>query len=640
MLEIHINAHRVDLPTDIRLSITIENPFMLQDRIPAPYSLAFTLPPTAHNLRVFNFPDRIPSYSASGAMTATRECRILFEAVTIATGVISLAEYNQGIKATFRGADINDVMRSRLYETPMHQYVFDTANWQVINFDDPTNYAGRYRQHAIDAANGSDPRMVVAPIKTATGDELLSFTAEREATRADGDPIPYPRAPQAMADQEYINYYNPATLEFALRAVSPPPRGWPYAIVHTAIFPFLRVHGVLDEIFGAALRTNAFSGGELADLVIPSTYFHNWRKYNGRDVAFHGPGGMMFSNKPPFSYNIIYPPGTPAQPFYRTNQFLPSVPAPDLLKELLKVFCASMVIKGGALDIRLNKDIITAPVAHNWDGKLIDRPIITPEALKVYKYGYEGEEEYTPGDDLITVDSVHDMINDPFEPEEEDELTRVYFIASTGQYYERNAIEDLDGDGEPLGTFRYSYRLLSGGYGQAFETDKDTYDAVASLKPMPLVPAEYWWTAENTLAVHPGTDWWTVPHYDGDRETRSESAHLMFFRGFVPSVHPGHTYPLLSPYDHAPDGTPIGDISLAWQGENGLLANFHAPFRQWVERDKVKVNGAFLLSPQDIHNLDITEKVHLHGRNFYIERIQLTIRHNRIDPAVIDLIET
>lgn len=42
----------------------------------------------------------------------------------------------------------------------------------------------------------------------------------------------------------------------------------------------------------------------------------------------------------------------------------------------------------------------------------------------------------------------------------------------------------------------------------------------------------------------------------------------------------------------------------------------------------------------DIANLDMSRKVHLRGINFFIERVELTIRQNKIEPAAIDLIES
>ncbi|HWK58100.1 MAG TPA: hypothetical protein VNQ80_12210 [Parapedobacter sp.] len=637
MLEIFISNQKVDLSIDIQIALTIENPFMLQDRVPTPYSLTFELPATARNLKTFNFPNRIASHKSNA--TVTRSCRILFQSVTIATGIVTITNFEQTIKAAFKGADLTETMRSYIYEMPMEFYEFDTPDWTDIDFDDPHNYAGRYRQMAIDAANGLDPRMVVAPVKVETDNMPLQFSYQRQVR---GEFVTSLRYPQRMMDTEYINYYNPEEEEFALRSDTPAVRGEPYAIVHAPIFPFTRVHYILSSIFGSALASNIFDAPELEDLVVPSTYFQNWKNNASARVQFNGPGGMMFLNKPPFGSSPIFPPGYPTDPFFRLNDFLPAYPGPDLLKELLKLFCASMVIKNGRFDIRLNKDIIAEPVATKWDEKLIGKPTISTEKKHIYKYGYEGEDPYIPENDAVSVTSLRAMFTDAdaqvLDPG--DQVTRVYNVTSLGAYYEC-IIEQLEPAPSPKPNKYMTFKLLDGGYGKAPDTTQDTFDAVASLKPLPLVPKQYWVTAENAVDIPPELYWWAVPYYQGDRGARPEGANIMFHRGMtdVLSDFVSHQYPLLSPYRVTPSNYPVGDLSLKWTGDDGLLANFHAGFKNWIERDRARVSGSFLLTPLDLHNLDITSKVHLQGRNFYIERIQVNIRANRIDPAHIDLVE-
>src|SRR5690606_23216181 len=130
------------------------------------------------------------------------------------------------------------------------------------------NYAGRYRKMAIDAANGLDPRMVVAPIKVSTQNVPLQFIYDRQFRG--GPVITSPLYPQRMMDTEYINYYNPDTEEVALRSAEPSTGRAPYDITHAPIFPYARVSYIISAIFGAALDNNIFDAPELEDLVIPA----------------------------------------------------------------------------------------------------------------------------------------------------------------------------------------------------------------------------------------------------------------------------------------------------------------------------------------------------------------------------------
>lgn len=636
MLEIYVSNQKVDLPTDIQIALTIENPMMLQDRIPTPYSLTFTLPPTSKNLRLFGHPNRIPSFASSTGVINTTPCRILFQPFTLITGVMNTTEYDGGIKAAFKGADLTDVMRQSIYSTFMDDYVFATNNWEVQDPDDPLNWVGRYRDLAISAANGGDPKFTAAPVKVNNGNYNVVWTQEVKSRSDTTNTVA--RFTQRMLQQEYINYYNPETEEFALRSDDPPPRGEPFGFIHSAMFPMVRVHHIFSRYFGPSLVNNIFSVGELADLVMPSTYFHRWIETASRRVQFPGPKGMMFNNRAPFGYNPIYPPGTPTDPYFRLNSFMPDFPGPDLLKDVLKLFSASMVVSNGTFRIVLNKDIMAADLKAKWDDKMIGYPVMSMQKGQSYKYGYDGEETFAPDDELTTVATIHDMINDPYDVEDNEELEVVYHITSTNQYY-RKTIVSIKEDSEPEATVTISYELLDGGYGAPFNSQNETFEAVSTVKPMPMLPFEYWWTVDNSLTEHPDLAWWWVPYFDGERKDRPTQAHIMFHRGMVSSAHTGHEYPLVSPYAFGPDGSRVGNISLQWEGPDGLLANFHSEFRSWINKHRIRFKGSFLLTPLDLHNLDITSKIHLKGRNFYIERIQVNIRHNRIDPAVVDLIE-
>ena len=53
-------AYPLDLYPNTELNIVWENPLFLTDRIPAAFSLSFDLPATPNNLKVFNYPNRVP----------------------------------------------------------------------------------------------------------------------------------------------------------------------------------------------------------------------------------------------------------------------------------------------------------------------------------------------------------------------------------------------------------------------------------------------------------------------------------------------------------------------------------------------------------------------------------------------------
>lgn len=626
MLEIFVNNQKVDLPPDIQLSLTIENPFVLQDRIPTPYSLTFELPTTSRNLKIFRNPARIPSYLTALATIDPVPCTIYFQSLKIAEGVLNTDNYEGGIRASFLGVEFTEGMRRSLFSNQMDAYSFPTSNWFDINFDDPSNYAYRYRKFALDAAAGNDSKSVVAPIKMGT--DLLDFIYG-EFKVSYGEAVTVETVAKntgAMMDNEYIDFYNPATSEFMLRwPPSPPPL---HPAIHAPIFPHMRLGYILDSLFGDRLDGNFFKSGELSNLVVPSLYFPNWyRPDEWIFVALYR--GMMFENTP----------GT-MPPHINTNSFLASSTASDFIKQVMRMFCCTILPFGGRFELRHNRDILNAPPTDNWDSKLIGIPKISAQKSQRYRYGYSSESEFKVEGTVKTVASVHEMIADDITPPTSTEVKQVYHITTTGQLFRKIVTRNAPDDESEDPVIVTDYELLDASLGFPDEdSGADAFDATSELTPLPTKPCQYWWTAQNSAETHPETDWWSVPYWEGDRRVRPEKSGLMFFRGMTPAPRAGHSYPLLTPYDVSPAGDKVGNLSLKWEGPTGLVDNFHTDFRAWVEKNRVKADGMFLVDAMDLHKLDITTKKHLHGRNFFFERIRVTIHHNRIDPAHVEFIE-
>src|SRR5690606_21652826 len=115
MLEIIHNGKALNLPPDIQISLTIENPLLKEDRIPTPYSLSFELPRTRNNLEQFGWPDRLASY-IHGRYIRTIPVDIRFHSITISKGHLKLTSHLDSLKVTFSGIDYIDGLRNKLYE--------------------------------------------------------------------------------------------------------------------------------------------------------------------------------------------------------------------------------------------------------------------------------------------------------------------------------------------------------------------------------------------------------------------------------------------------------------------------------------------------------------------------------------------
>src|SRR5690606_35358876 len=162
--------------------MTMENPFMLEDRVPTPYSLTFELPPTPRNLQLFGYPDRIGSYTSGNSYNRSIEVVIRFNGLLIATGALILTEYDRTLKVNFSGVDFNSKLKDKMFEVPMDTIQIG-GTYNVAEWDNSANYANKYRQWAktnrYDDISGSDPRFVIAPIIRSTSDTPFSWWEHR-----------------------------------------------------------------------------------------------------------------------------------------------------------------------------------------------------------------------------------------------------------------------------------------------------------------------------------------------------------------------------------------------------------------------------------------------------------------------------
>lgn len=631
MLEIYVNGSLVDLPPNIQITMTIDNPFLIQDRIPVPHSLTFELPPTPKNQSIFDYTNRIPSLIESKGMFASYTCVIRMNSIVISEGQLVVTEFTRTFKCFFTAAEITPSMKNALFANEAGEFTFPTEDWFDVDFTDTDNYAHQYRQWALDAAAGLNEAITVAPVKVGSNQDL-DFLAGTFSMEVEGElvEIPVPKDVYAMMDQEYINYWNTTFNEFMLRKPStiPPPT---YPAVHASVFPQIRVGYLLNQLFGGRLDNNIFASGELADLVIPTTYFHNWFKAGGGMLYVNVLAGMMFDN------DLLT---TTDPPTVKLKSFLASMSTPNFIRELLKLFCATLTSSRGRFKLLRNKDIVFDSSAVNWDEKLIGVPTIGVEKGKVYRYGYGESKSSKLATAINTVSSLNEMINDVIAPTPSGTTEVGYFIETTNQTFLKRSERIPAEDDESEDIIKDSYELLDSGFGQSADSDgSESYDVTSSLKPLPVVPAPYWWSASNSATSHPDTAWWGVPQFDGERETRPELAGLCFYRGIVPAPQLDREYPLLTPYSYDTNGDPAGNLSLAWDGEDGLINRFHKEFKAWMERDKAKVSSTVRLTALDLHNLDITKKVYFHGRKFYIKQLRFTIEKNKIQPAIADFIE-
>lgn len=210
MLEVFIGNQAVDLPPDINLTITAENPIFTEDRIPMPYTYPNEFGKSPRNLAIWNHPERLMSSEVPDELP----CRIRFDGQYIDDGSYVLEETGETLSGYFKGIETNPN-----FEKPLNELILDFSD-EGSKLEDV---------FCMDADRYDNKNVVFAPIK-------LFGAIERG-----GDLVTW---------KNYINYYV-ANGHF-LRD----------------IFPAIRVGWLLDQIFGPALETNPFREEAYRNVVV------------------------------------------------------------------------------------------------------------------------------------------------------------------------------------------------------------------------------------------------------------------------------------------------------------------------------------------------------------------------------------
>ncbi|WP_282635778.1 hypothetical protein [Sphingobacterium thalpophilum] len=615
MLEIKVNKINIDLPEDISVAITVENPMFTTDKLPLPFSLSFELPPTPKNLKVFRHINRLGAHDGDKLFQAY-SCQIYFQSILIHDGVMNATNTQGTIKVSFKGVDFNENLKKALFTKDLG--TVDFAGDTTDGYDDTDSYYYSYRQWAAAHAYNTDNDYIFAPIAIKTREDEFGYYSDRIrgfADPRDGHMIysSIRNEPWWMIRYMYLNCFNATNQSFYY------PGG--QSGYHSLMFPQFRLGYIVNQLIGSALTLSPFDSGILRDVVLPTFYLPfvgNWSM-----------SGPWISS--PYK-------DTPA--FLKLQDVMPDIDANKFLQMIFNVFCLTLVAEKGKFRIVHNRDIIAKPVSSNWSDKLLYQIDISSESGKYYDYGFNDRKAFTDNVGYQTVATLEALRDEGFDlPNHEVVYEQLFYVSGTKQYinkkayYRRVLVENVE-----------SWELVVGYEFKGFEAepkvdigDRDKYNARTDINQLYLSPAVYF----RDINMHPDSkQYWIVPKWDpehepdGDdilpRNVRPSSLSLLLYAG-TKQVD-DKNYPFLSPYENA-------NMSLNWEGEKGLLNLFHKEFKAWVEKSKVRLSGTFLLSALELNKLSITDKVHFQGRNFYIEKLQYTIRRDRIDPVVADLIE-
>jgi hypothetical protein len=614
MLEMKVDGDSLDLPENLEIEIIIENPFLLLDRIPLPYILTFSLDATPHNLAKLKYPNRITSSNTNTEV----DCALYFSELNFLSGILAVVEFDKTINVSFRGISVLDNLKKKLWNIVMQQYSVFPAyintvvpperprysyRW-TIDYTNPLNFGGDYKALAKRAANGLEDKWTAAPVRISGEDFQFSHSGA-------GDPI---YSLGKSADYMYYNFFNPSTKDFVTEDADP--ATFPIRLMeHVSIFPYPYLSYVFNVLFSDVLLSNPFETGELSQLVVLSTFHENYT-HEYWQVRFKEFAGMVFDN-------MNNQPGT-FTPFFRLNSFMADVDANEFLKNIMKIFCFSIFPQSGKYKIIPNKDIIADLTKENWTKKLIGQPAISKQPGQGYKYGYEGVKDQTIA---VNPENMLNTIKELIEYPVGEGNETFFYVKSTKEYFKKE-----------LRSGKEIYTLVASGLA-GNEDVENPFDTTSAVAPLPMSVSEYWTLKTGGDPTTLDTHLWYVPQWTGDRSARDTKANIMFARGMKPTFVSGELYPLLTAinYDHL--GNRLGDHSLAWEGDDGLINRHHKEFKLYIEKPKLKVSSEIDLTPADIKNLNLAKRKHIQGRDFFIEKLTLKFTKYQMLPTQGDFIE-
>jgi len=617
MLEVKVKKINVDLPSDVSIAMTIENPMLTEDRLPIPYGLAWDLPMTPKNLWIFDYPNRLGAHKGDNKFRSY-PCQIYFQGILIQDGTVNLVGCENTIKINFKGVDFNENLDVAMFSKDVGEVQF--AGNTVFDFEDSQSYLNSYKNWATGLAYNVNPNYIAAPIHVrTTNNEYRYFQDEIRSYYDRITGLTYRSSltnpPVLELQRQYLNCFNPSSQNFLFKDSSNSDQA------HGIIYPVFRMKYLIDKLIGSNLIESPFETTALRDILIPTFYLKNL---------------FVTWNKPrPITSSPLGE--TPA--FLKLSDCLPDINANKFLQMILNLFCLTLVAHKGKFIVKENKEVFAGPVKTNWSSKLQGVLNKSKQDAQYYDYGFEDPKYFSEEGATFTEVATHtEMQEKEFELHgNDDSYSETFLITSTQEifiksaYYQYYIVQNVEGYELVIG---YDFKGYKKPKAKPESGKRNKFNAKSDIKQLYLSPAIYW----NSLNDDPlEKKFWLVPKWDPDniqnidtRNIRPTNLSLLVYAG--QRTVGSKNYPFLSPYGNE-------NISLAWDGPDGLIAKYHKDFKDWIEKPRLKGSGVFLLTALELNKLSITDKVHVDGRNFYIEKLQYTIRRDRIDPVVADLIE-
>lgn len=601
MIELIVeNRACLDLPDNIEISIVDENPMFMEDRIPAPYSLDFEVPATMRNLELFGFPTRLASVNLKRKLSA----ELRFYSMVIGRGEVLLLENEKTLKLQFKGSLEHENINKDLNQLDLGEKDYGTC--QSFRIHPYINYYSQdFFNYRNDIENqGLNPTdFVMAPVKIKDENE---YKSQGYSTLYK---IPY---------NQYINYWE--TTYYGTPNFYPEYNGKIMPIMMP--FPFL--WKVIEQGFGGQLLNNPFATGDLKKLVLIS----QTHKHFFKDLLFKS----LFES---FSYSLPlidqYASSGNEQLKFAVKSFQQAYAFKSFLKNILKIFSMT-AFPGNKYSLEFNNDIFDRNIITKLDDKLTGDLQVYYEDGKDYKFTYsdygESEVEEISIGIMSQMFGLYKNLNQNF--------STVFRDTAAGGIYElKGQFTGLYNFLEFTADIKKSPLAI-----KKTSSSKSVYEITSEVSPLDMNihltgnkfnnPNDF-----NTLGFEQRHVF--VPEIE--LKEKEAPPRIMFYGGMARNFENNGQYPYLMAHHTDHFGVQRLNTSLHPEGNGGLIQKFHGKYKQWVEKDKKKVRGLFKLTPLEIKNLNIRDKIHLKGRLFYILKKEYSIKHKGVSLVDMELVE-
>lgn len=608
---IRVGNKYLDLPPDFNVDLVMECPIFIQNRTPFPYTTSFDFPLTPGNKAIFENPTRVNlstrKWEFGGAVMGNGALMLFY-------GTVIVREISGKLSANFQAVDDLAEAKKPMNELDLGTYNFGLADKEARTGNYFSNTSARYKYELLfwEAHNNEHP-FTAGPIR---------MTGSREKQSFDGTEL---FVNILFGQNCFFNGWafiggNDTYLKESINPSDP------IIPVHMVMYPQIRLSELFKIVLGLPDEENPFLQGELSKLVLTTHYHPNFRD----DIIIKWKG-MLVDNDYPGDLD------PPEEITFNLGSFQSTVTAADVLHSAMNMFCMTLFrIQDGPVtrfQIQKNMDLINDESFEDWDAVLGSKLVLSREPAQDYVYAYQEFSEKKPEiDSEFVLGTIQELLDAPVNADTKEQL---YYIQTTGQLILKK--QSLYWEANPE-LSKYSYEVKNHGlYGS---NKKQGFDISVPLGPLQMVPSDNMEDLRNTaseLSLYPLYQ----PLYSGSREPNYKPS-IMLYQGMTPNGSYGNElvdYPYLSYHNYSPTGTRMGELSLAWEGPDGLIFNFHKQFKEWMEKDRLRAYGEFILTAAMIRGIDLRKKVLVRGKLWWREKITIPISKKKIYPAKVDLVE-